>query len=71
MIEANRVSKCRELDAQILGLLTTRAAISEVKAQEFEAFVEQHLDALIRLSREHKLPLDKRIAKAQGRYRFR
>ncbi|SLN64584.1 hypothetical protein ROA7450_03418 [Roseovarius albus] len=70
VIQANRMAKMRELDAQLLGLFITRAAISEVEASGFEAFMETHIESLGRRIEEHSQPLSERIAKAQRRYRF-
>jgi hypothetical protein len=70
VIRANRNAKMRELDAQLLGLFITRAAISDVAAEEFGEFMENHAAALNQLVDEHKTPLDERISKAGGRYRL-
>lgn len=70
VVSANRVAKMRELDTQITGLLITRAAISEVKADCFDDFVASHSEALVRLTKEHPIPIAKRFDKAQARYRF-
>ena len=45
----------------------TRAAISTVSGDEFEEFMERHVEALARLVSEHSVSVDERIAKAQGR----
>jgi hypothetical protein len=42
VISANRISKMREIDAQLCGLFINRAAISGVQADEFEEFMESH-----------------------------
>lgn len=70
VIFANRAAKMRELDTQITGLLITRAAISDVKADCFEDFVESHSEALLRLTREHQYSLAERLAKSRSRYRL-
>lgn len=71
VIQANRIAKMRELDAMLSGLFITRAAIhSDVPADEFEEFMERHVEALQRLIEEHSVPLEDRISKAQGRYRL-
>ena len=70
VIHADRNAKMQELDAQILGLFITRAAISDVSSDEFGEFMESHVEALTRMVAEHKTPLEKRISKARGRYRL-
>ncbi|KJZ22557.1 hypothetical protein [Tritonibacter mobilis] len=71
MIETNRAEHMRMLDRQILGLLVSRAAESEVQPHEFAEFLDTHIEAIRRLSEEHPTPLAERIGKAAGRYRFR
>ncbi len=44
VVQANRMAKMRELDAQLVGLFITRAAISEVTAEEFTDFMEYHVE---------------------------
>jgi hypothetical protein len=70
VISANRISKMREIDTQISGLFVTRAAISGVRPDEFEEFMENHSAALMRVCEEHPKPLDERIAKVQSQYRL-
>ena len=70
VIRANRTAKMRELDAQLSGLFITRAAISDVSADEFEEFMECHVDVLSRLVKEHENPIEERMAKAIAKYRF-
>ena len=70
VIQANRSAKMRELDAQLSGLLITRAAISDVSAEGFGEFVDIHIEALKRLIAEHSAPLEDRLARARGRYRL-
>ena len=70
VIHANRKAKMRELDAQLSGLFITRAAISDVSADRFDEFMENHVEALERLVTENRTPLDERISKARGKYRL-
>ena len=70
VIQANRAAKMRELDAQLCGLFVTRAAISDVQADDFEEFMDAHVAALMRLSDEHATKLEERITKAKARYRL-
>lgn len=70
VIHANRVAKMRELDAQLSGLFITRAAVSEVSADDFDEFMESHVGALLRLVKEHTASVGERLAKAGARYRF-
>ena len=69
--EANRAEHKRMLDMQILGLLVSRAAAERIDGDGFGTFMKRHLLALREASNEHPVPLDKRIAKAAGRYWFR
>lgn len=71
VIETNRAEHMRMLDRQILGLLVSRAAASEVKPQEFPNFVNSHMEALRRLSEEHPTPIDERLGKAINKYQFK
>ncbi|WIY24402.1 hypothetical protein [Parasedimentitalea psychrophila] len=68
--EANRNAKMRELDAQLVGLFITRAAISDVSSDGFDDFMETHPEALMRLANEHPVPVGDRIGKARSRYRL-
>lgn len=68
VIHANRIAKMRELDAQLSGLFITRAAISDVFADDFEGFMERHVEALMRLVGEHPVSIEVRIAKAYERF---
>ena len=70
VIKANRSAKMRELDAQLLGLFITRAAISEVAAADFNDFMQNHVEALMRLVAEHPTPANERISKARAKYRL-
>jgi hypothetical protein len=70
VIFANKIAKMRELDRQLLGLFVSRAAISEVSPDEFDGFMESHVDALLRYSEEHPKTLEERLQKASGRYRW-
>ncbi|UWR75331.1 hypothetical protein K4L04_12815 [Phaeobacter inhibens] len=71
VIETNRAEHMRMLDRQILGLFVSRAAASEVQPHEFAEFLDTHIEAILRMSDEHPVPLTERISKAAGRYRFR
>ncbi|WP_264211152.1 hypothetical protein [Leisingera thetidis] len=71
MTETNRAEHMRMLDRQILGLLVSRAAASEVKPHEFGEFLDGHIEAIRRMFDEHPTPLTGRIAKAARRYRFK
>jgi hypothetical protein len=68
--DANRAQKMREIDAQLLGLFATRAAISDVTGDDFHGFMETHVSALQRCSDEHPVAVDERIGKAAARYRW-
>ncbi len=70
VIQANRIAKMRELDAMLSGMFITRAAISDVSADEFEQFMERHVEALMQLANEHPASVEDRISKAKARYRF-
>lgn len=70
VIEANRNAKMRELDAMIAGMFVTRAALSGVSGDEFEDFMETHVEALGRVVSEHNIPVGDRIGKARARYRL-
>ena len=67
---ANRIEKMREIDAQLLGLFVTRAAISDVSGDDFHEFIENHVSALQRLCDAHPVPVEERVAKAMARYRW-
>ncbi|WP_419740284.1 hypothetical protein [Ruegeria sp.] len=69
-METNRAAKMRELDSQLAGLFVTRAAISDVTADEFNNFLEHHIEALVRIVNEHTTPLEERLAKSRGKYRL-
>ncbi|SMP34286.1 hypothetical protein [Shimia sagamensis] len=71
VIQANRTAKTRELDAQLTGLFVTRAAISDVSADAFSDFMENHVDALIRQTQEHPVSIEDRLAKAGAKYQLR
>lgn len=68
---ANRAEHMRMLDRQLLGLFVSRAAASEVPPEEFRDFLDSHVEALKRYSDEHPVPIEKRLAKAASRYRFK
>ena len=70
VIHANRAAKMRELDARLSELFINRAAISDVPADDFEEFMETHVEALARLADENPVPVKERIAKARGKYRL-
>lgn len=70
VIHANRMAKMRELDALLSGLFITRAAISEVSGDEFDEFMERHVETLLLSVSEHSISVGERIAKARGRYRL-
>ncbi len=69
--EANRAEHRRMLDAQILGLMVSRAGAEGVEGEDFDAFMKRHLLTLKDASKEHSVPIDERLSKAAGRYRFR
>ena len=70
VIYANRIAKMREMDALLSGVFIPRAAISGVSGDEFEEFMERHVETLIQLVGEHSVSVKERIAKARGRYRL-
>jgi hypothetical protein len=70
VIHANRAAKMHELDAQLCGLFVTRAAISDVQADDFEEFMDAHVATLMRLSDEHATKLEERITKSKARYQL-
>jgi len=70
VIFANRVAKMRELDALLSGIFVTRAAISDITANGFDEFMENHIEALKLLVSEHLIPVEERITKARGKYRL-
>lgn len=69
--DANRAEHMAMLDAQILGLLVSRAAAGGIAADSFDAFLKAHLLALKDASKAHPLPIDERLAKSAAKYRFR
>lgn len=69
--DANRAEHMRMLDAQILGLLVSRAAAGGIAPEGFDGFVKAHLLALREASRDHPVPIAERLAKSAARYRFR
>ncbi|MBU3033482.1 hypothetical protein [Tritonibacter mobilis] len=71
VIETNRAEHMRMLDRQILGLMVSRAAASEVQPHEFAEFLDGHIESIRRMCEEHPVPLAERIGKAAGRYRFK
>lgn len=68
---ANREEHKRMLDGQALGLQVSRAAAEGVAGEDVEAFFARHVQTLKQRSREHPVPVDERLEKAAGRYRFR
>ena len=70
VIYANRAAKMRELDTLLSELFITRAAISDVSGNEFEDFMENHVETMMRLVSEHSVSIEERIEKARGRYRL-
>ena len=60
----------RELDAMIAGMFVTQAALSGVSGDNFEDFMETHVEALARVVNEHSVPVGDRIAKARAKYRL-
>ena len=70
VIQANSAAKMRELDALLAGIFITRAAISDVSADDFDEFMENHVGALQRQVMEHPKSMEERIEKARGRYRL-
>jgi len=70
VIYVNRIAKIREMDALLSGVFITRAAISGVSPDEFEEFMERHVETLMRLIGEHSVWVEERITKARGRYRL-
>lgn len=69
--DANRAEHMRMLDAQILGLLVSRAAAGGIDETGFDAFLKGHLHSLRDASKAHPLPIAERLAKSAARYRFR
>lgn len=69
--EANRAEHKRMLDAQILGLMVSRAGVEGIEGENFDTFMKRHLLALKEASNAHPLPIDERLSIAAGRYRFR
>lgn len=70
VIYANRAAKMRELDALLSGVFITRAAISDVSANEFDEFIGNHVETLTRSVVEHPVSVEERITKARRRYRL-
>lgn len=70
VIQANRIAKMRELDDILPGLFITRTAISDVSADDFGKFMENHIEALQLLVKEHRVPVEERISRARARYRL-
>ena len=60
--DSNRMAKMRELDAQLSGLFITRAAVSGVSVNDFNEFMEGHVEALMRMIKEHGVSVEERIA---------
>ena len=70
VIEANRAAKMRDLDALLVGIFITRAAISGVSGDDFDDFMDNHVEALMRQTKEHPVPVGDRIGKARAKYRL-
>ncbi len=68
---ANREEHNRMLDAQILGLMVSRAATEGIKADDIDAFLKRHVATLTDTSRAHPVPLAERLARTADRYQFR
>jgi hypothetical protein len=65
--EANRATHIEMLDAQWLGLMVSRAAAGGVGAQDAKGVFKRHAGVLARLSREHSVGIEDRMAGAAGR----
>lgn len=70
MIFANKFEKWRQFDTQLLGYFVSRAALSDVKPDDFEEFMDQHVQVLARMSKEHAKPIEERFDKVKRRYRL-
>lgn len=70
VIYADKMQKWRELDARLLGLFVTRAALSDVNPEEFEVFMDRHVQALALISKEHDTRIGERFGKVLRRYRL-
>jgi hypothetical protein len=68
VVQANRATKMREIDAKLCGLFVTRAAISGVPDDASEEFMENHVTALMRICDKHSASMEERLAKVRGRY---
>ena len=68
--DANRSEHMRMLDRQLLGLFVSRAAASEIISDAFAELMEAHVEALLRASDEHPVPIGERLGRAAGRYQF-
>jgi len=64
---ANSIARMRELDAQILGLFITRAAILDVSGQDFADFMKDHVEALGRILEKHPIPVQDWTTKVKAR----
>ncbi len=67
----NREEHKHMLDAQILGLMVSRAATEGIKADDTDAFLKRHAATLTDISKAHPIPLEERLAKVASRYQFR
>jgi len=67
----NREEHKHMLDAQILGLMVSRAATEGIKGDDTDAFLKRHAATLTDISRAHPVPLEERLAKVASRYQFR
>lgn len=70
IIYANKLAKIRQLDAQLMGLFLTRAAISDVQETDLPAFMERHVEALLEYAKDHPQTLAERLQKAGSKYRW-
>lgn len=66
----NRAEHREMLDRLILGTLISRAATDDVTKDNFESFIAGYAGRLITMARNHPVPLQDRLERAQGRYLF-
>jgi hypothetical protein len=69
--EANRAEHIRMLDAQILGLMVSRAAAEKVSAEDFGSFLLSHGQRLALASEKHPVSIATRLANSAKKYQFR
>ena len=60
---ANRAAHKRMLDGLILELMVSRAAAERAEIENFDAFLKSQSHHLQRLSKDHPVPIDERLAK--------